>query len=218
MSEPLTAASPDRCASGYESELDLFDRKALAECPESVIGIDEEFNIFYLNHAWDAFADKNGGGESIRESWGLGSNYLKALATPVRSFYRRLFETAAASSEQRPVQHSYECSSRQLFRKFRMSVYRLPESRSVMIVNSLVIERPHGAGIAENAASLPLSDYTDGSGMIRQCCHCRRVRRPVADAVWDWIPQWVEGAPDNTSHSLCEVCFRAYYSDLSLSA
>gem|GEM_PF-7135292 len=46
---------------------------------------------------------------------------------------------------------------------------------------------------------------------IVQCIHCRRTKRPTAGSNWDWIPEWINSFPENTSHGLCEPCYGYFY-------
>lgn len=209
-------ATADRCSAGFEPALADYDRTALACDPATVIGIDPEFRIAYLNRAWDAFAEANGGQPEVEEHWNLGANYLAALPKPVRSFYERLFLSAQElGSLRRPVQHQYECSSPTVYRKFQMNAYGLPDRSGILVAHSLVIEQAHKFHPQAEEAS-ELVGYIDGDGIVKQCCHCRRIERPAEPGRWDWIPQWVEEPPDNTSHSLCNLCLHSYYSELNL--
>lgn len=86
-----------------------------------------------------------------------------------------------------------------------MQVYALPGGQGHLIVNTLIVERPHDRESRPPCAPDP-TRYSDRHGLIRQCSHCRRVQDPVAPTRWDWVPTWVERAPPNTSHGICPVC------------
>ena len=74
---------------------------------------------------------------------------------------------------------------------------------------TLRIERPHAASEAE--APPDTTTYFDANGILHQCSHCRRVQNLVAEGAWDWVPEWVEEIPRNTSHTICPPCFEYYY-------
>ena len=42
----------------------------------------------------------------------------------------------------------------------------------------------------------------------------RRIQRPGAPEIWDWVPVWVESCPRNFGHGLCRPCFQYHYGDL----
>jgi hypothetical protein len=57
-----------------------------------------------------------------------------------------------------------------------------------------------------------IDEYIDERGMVVQCCHCRRVRRPGASMVW--VELAIEPVPyPRTSHGVCEACMRIHYPD-----
>jgi len=37
------------------------------------------------------------------------------------------------------------------------------------------------------------------------CSNCRRTQRADRSG-WDWVPEWVRGAPVRVSHGICEIC------------
>lgn len=123
-----------------------FRLEELERYPATVFGLWPDFRLAYLNPAWTAFADVNGGQPSVTSTWGLGTRYLDAIAEPLRPFYERLLARAPEpGASLHPVSHQYECSSATLFRKFSMQVYALPEGAGFVIVNSLLVETPHDA-------------------------------------------------------------------------
>lgn len=196
----------------YRGLLDeLFGLDELAENPESVFAVDHEGRLVFLNPGWDRFARENGGHPQMAEAWGIGADYFSAISMPLRGFYRNLLERAPVRGETlTPRSHVYECSTASLFRQFHMQVYALPRNRGWLILNSLILERPHDR--ASHPVHPPDSErYRDAQGMIRQCSHCRRIHDPSDAARWNWVPAWVQRAPANTSHGLCPVCDRYYY-------
>ena len=94
-----------------------------------------------------------------------------------------------------------------------MIAYPLRDGRGGLVVNFLVIERPH-APTHRPAHAAELACYTDERGSLHQCMHCRRARRNTAREQWDWVPAWVALSPPNTSHGLCQSCFDFHYPEL----
>lgn len=181
--------------------------------PESVVGLWPDSRIAYVNPAWNRFAAENGGQPQIGDRWGLGAHYLDAVSDPLRPFHEGLLRRSVeqtTASEMRPVGHEYQCSSARLFRRYHMDVYALRGGQAFLIVNSLVLERPHDE--KEHKPVDPEPDLHIGEdGLLHQCSHCRLVQRAREPERWDWVPQWVERPPDNTSHTICPICFEFYY-------
>ncbi|MEP6781107.1 MAG: hypothetical protein ABJC26_14525 [Gemmatimonadaceae bacterium] len=190
-----------------------FNLAALEREPASVIGLWPDSRVAYVNKAWIAFAEKNSGNPTISEHWGIGSRYLDAIAEPLQPFYQRLFERALEANDSlHPISHQYECSSAKLFREFNMQVYSLADQQGFVIVNSLVVERPQDP--TERPAHVgDATHYLRPNGTMLQCAHCRRMQSAENPARWDWVPEWVEQSPPNTSHGICEVCAAYYYAD-----
>jgi len=207
MTEPSS-----RCDPSFEPLLEGFDREALDAHPGSVFGLSSDRRIAYVNAAWSRFAEENEGQPGIQHAWDLGASYLDAVAEPLRSFYedllRRAVEAGAASMH--PAACDYECSSAETFRMYHMDVYALHGGRGYLLVNSLVVEEPHDP--AKRAPHDPDRDaYTDPDGLIHQCSHCRRVENLRVQDRWDWVPDWVDEPPEETSHTVCTVCFEYFY-------
>jgi hypothetical protein len=183
--------------------------------PASVFGMWRDTTLAYVNPAWSAFAESNNGQPAVEREWGLGARYLDAIAEPLQPFYERLLQEApGVGMSLRPASHTYECSSADVFRRFVMQVYCLPERSGFVVVNSLVVEAPHDPA-ARPAQSPDAVRYMNTDGVIVQCSHCRRIRHAGADERWDWVPEWVEHSPRDTSHGLCPICFEYYYPDVA---
>ena len=199
-----------RCDPQFEPILSsAFNPDELDRLPAAIIGLWPDTRIAYLNPAWDEFAEQNGGKALIAERWGLGAVYLDAVAQPLRPFYRALLDSASASTDSlHPGSHDYLCPSAALYRLFNMQVYSLPAHAGYVLIHSLRIERPLDADKGETPDT---TIYFDGNGILHQCCHCRRVKNLVKDGAWDWVPEWVEEIPRNTSHTICPPCFEYYY-------
>jgi len=205
-------ASGSQCDPKFVPYIESFERAGLGDTLDAVFGLWPELTLAYLNAGWFAFAAANGGEPAISQHWGLGRSVLDAIPDPLAPFYRRAFRTALSSES--PWQHEYECSSPTNLRRFVERVYPLAGGAGLLVVNSLVVECPHprDPNVSEQPAA---RDYVDEHHLIRQCMHCRRIRRNGERRRWDWIPAWVTEPPENTSHGLCEVCFRYYYPEYS---
>lgn len=188
----------DSIVSG-ESRIDEF------EGDESVVYLlDNNLRIAYCNKAWDEFA-KHNGGVHLRRIEQVGRHVLDSTPEPLKAFYRSAFERALA--EHQPWEHLYECSSPGLYREFHMQVLPLQAPPSLVVVNSLVVEKAHELIIQPPLAAR----YRTAAGVITMCMHCRRTRRSEGPEVWDWVPDFLASPPDNVSHGLCPTCFRYYY-------
>lgn len=187
----------------------LFDVDTLDAHPGTVFAIDREGRLVYVNPAWEAFA-RNNGGDALIERWGLGANYFQALPAVLEEYFRDLFgRVPAAGTALEPATHSYECSSAGVYRRYTMLIYRLPDDAGFLVVNSLVVERPHGR---DRQVCAPAPDhYVNDNGFILQCAHCRRIRHVSEPARWDWVPDWVTDPQPNVSHGVCPVCFAYYF-------
>lgn len=103
----------------------------------------------------------------------------------------------------------YECSSPTIFRKFMMHVFPLKKTPGLLVVNSLCVERPHEASHESPCGA----GYRSSHGVVVMCSHCRRTKRSESSDHWDWVPEYVERLPPNTSHGLCNLCLEYYYSN-----
>lgn len=179
--------------------LDTLERDSATIC-----GIDANLRIFYVNPAWLAFGRDNGLTWG-HEPWMLGVELLSAVPPVLRPFYEELFERARTSSG--PVEHSYECSTPTLFRRYRLQVFRC-DADALLVAHSLLQESSHTQPSSPAIESL----YRDAQGVVSQCSHCRRVRRVgYLGGRWDWVPDFVAHIPANTSHGLCPLCSEYYF-------
>jgi len=200
-----------RCDPRFEPLLERhFSREALDRHPGSVLGLWHDLRVAFYNTAWIRFAEENDGLPAIDAKWGLGARYLDAIAAPLRPFYADLFAAASDSEDVvHPARHEYECSSAETYRRFVMDVHVLPGRTGYVVVNTLAEEHPHDARRREPRPPDPAL-YRGEDGLIRQCAHCRRIRR-ADEARWDWVPEWVDRHPGNVTHGVCEICFDYYY-------
>ena len=67
-----------------------FDLDALARQPDTIIGLDADLRLAFLNPAWFAFAEANGGGPAIARDWGLG----RCVLDPCRGAPSKNFQLA----------------------------------------------------------------------------------------------------------------------------
>ncbi len=196
----------------FDSLLRDFDLIALDQHDGSVIGVDEQLRIGFLNAGWFRFAAQNGGEPAISERWGLGANLWAAIPTPLHEFFRNLFATAVESSRTgalHPILHDYECSSPENYRSFTLSLYPLRENKGFLLVNSLRVETPWGT--ESPLPSRAEADYRAQDGMIRQCANCRRIQEAGEAQQWHHVLEWIRSSPPKTSHGMCPICLDYYY-------
>lgn len=198
-----------RIAEGFAERLaPHFVLERLESHPASVFGLLSSGHIAYVNPAWVRFARENGADTGGRP-W-IGQRYLDVIAAPLRPFYTELFALApVAGSALQPVTHVYECSTAELFRQFAMQVYKMAHDAGFIVINTLVASRPH-----DDTTRVPQAPdralYVAEDGVVVQCSHCRLIRRADASG-WDWVPDWINTIPNETSHGVCEVCLEYYY-------
>ncbi len=189
-----------------------FDVEELDQHGGSVYGLWPDLRLACFNRSWEEFARDNGGEPAISTRWGLNSSVAEAICEPLRRYYALRYSACLKGME--PWDHRYECSSPFAFRCFHMTAYPLGRREGLLVVNSLVVERPHDvAGVPAHSADDHA--YVDAHGDLHQCAHCRRVQRSDTPQFWDWIPQWVEKSPAHASHGICPVCLDYYYPDLA---
>ena len=172
------------------------------EGDESVLyALDANFHVVYCNGAWDRFASANGG-DRMTSSQVRGRSVLEAMGEPLKSFYERAFRTVRQTGQS--WEHCYECSSPELFRRFRMRVRFLPENDMLLVISSLEIECPHG--LERQPRVFDPIFYENRDGLISMCSSCRRTRQADTPESWDWVPHLIEKMPRNVTHGLCPVC------------
>lgn len=196
----------------FGSLLRNFDLDALDRHDSSVIGVDENLRIGFLNAGWFRFAAQNGGEPAISERWGLGASLWAAIPTPLQAFFGNLFATALAPGRVdalHPILHDYECSSPELYRRFTLSLYPLRQTKGLLLVNSLRVETPWAA--EARIPSPVAADYRAEGGIIRQCSNCRRVKEAGEKQQWHYVTEWIRASPPETSHGLCPICLDYYY-------
>ena len=170
--------------------------------------LDRDLRIVYCNEAWDRFAIENGGRSLLRPR-PLGVCVIDVIPPPLKRFFERAYRQVLSSGQ--VWQHSYECSSRAVYRRYRMTVHPDREAGHLVVVNSLLVDAPH-SGTEREACDPDEGIYTDRNGIVTVCCECRRTRRPGREAsVWDWVPAYVEEPPERISHGISDVCLQISY-------
>lgn len=185
----------------HHSQHDFND---LEKYPGTIYGIWANYTLAYLNQEWFCFAKENKGEPLISDKWGLGRSVLDCVSGEIRELYETKFNQCLDSKI--VWSHEYECSTDTIYRIFHQMVYPLGNREGLLIVNSLVVERPHDlkhrlAKVTEQ------SNYLDDNGFISQCAYCRRVKNQLETGRWDWVVEWVKKCPENTSHTYCPTCF-----------
>ena len=167
----------------------------------TIVALDDDSMIRWLNPAWTQFAQENGA-PNLAARFGLGASYMDGVAEPLRSFFHSAFFNVLATGD--AFTHTYECSSPTVKRVHRMHVVSL-DGHGLLIEHSLVRQAPVDLKSAEPFEA----NYRDERGFVLQCSNCRRVRG--RDGRWDWVPAWVAEMPPDTSHGLCATCASRYF-------
>jgi hypothetical protein len=187
----------------------LFDYPVpVVEADTAVIFcLDADLRITYCNPAWDRFALANGGTHLCRPT-PIGISVLDYISGPDKQYFAKQYRRVIGREE--PWERDYECSSANVYRRFRLRVVPMQKRPGLFVVNSLRVEHAHQltacAGIE--------SEYRRPDGFIVMCASCRRTRRycPGMD-VWDWVPTFVDTFPLRTTHGVCSPCRELYYPD-----
>ena len=197
----------ERIDPSFRPLLDKFGTQTLRSLSGTLYGTWPDLRLAYLGPGWFSFARGNGCGTDFDSAWGLSSSLLAGIAPPLREFYESGLVECLRSGES--WEHEYECSSDSAYRRYHQKAYPLGASEGLLITNSLVVERPHSADRRAHAPD-ELA-YVDENGFIAQCSHCRRVKNLSELERWDWVPEWVRQPRADVSHTLCPLCFGAYY-------
>ena len=170
----------------------------------TIIGTWPDFTLALMNDAWSKFAKENDGDMG---AWCLGSCILDAIPKVLLSFFREHFEMVLR--EDRPWEHTYECSTPDQQRLFHMLVFPLSAGQGLLMIHS--IRKTSRRRAATSTSTIDEYEYSDG--FFHQCVHCRRMRRTDDINIWDWLPELVRRPRLNTSHGLCQPCYAFYYCD-----
>lgn len=186
-----------------------FDFDDLERDTHSIFALTADLAFLYFNPAWFRFAQGNGGDALLTARFGLGAPFADALPAVLRGFYVEAYRSVLTSGE--PWHHDYECSSPDCFRLYHQTVYPCHDRQGLLVINSLRFDY-------EPISDLRLSHGPDRSayasrqtGLVTQCCNCRRVQREAAPDQWDWVPAWVHHMPGFITSGLCTICHSYYW-------
>ncbi|MQC17517.1 MAG: hypothetical protein DWG80_00390 [Chloroflexi bacterium] len=193
-----------RVEHGFEVLLAEFSLDQIEDEHGSVFGIFADGRLALTNTAWTRFVEENGA-PHLPADWPLGRNIYEVIPAELQSFYREGWEWAGESGH--PWSHSYECSSPDSYRRYRMTSYPIGGTAGILVVNSLVAQASWPDG---TASPLSRAEYRRADGVITQCSHCRRTEH-VASGRWDWVPEWVQRWPDDAHGALCDICSAYHY-------
>jgi len=202
----------ERADSKFLDLLKEFTWMKIEEHDSSVYGLWPDFRLAYFNPAWVRFAQDNAGDPLLWSPQCLGTSVMDVTPRELKPFYQDSFSSCLEGypKNRKPLQHEYECSSADVYRKFNMTLYSLKGSAGLLVVNSLLIETANQSK-QQHLEEFNETDYVDTNGLIHQCAHCRKIQHMESMDRWDWIPAWVKEIPENTSHGICPICFDHYY-------
>ena len=197
---------PLRVDSAFASRLPEAQARIIADSEDSIFVLDEELAIRACNAAYLRFGETNGC-TGIESRFGLGCRLTQVLPHAVCDIYLPIYLKALESGAR--VDHDYECSSPQVFRRYHQTVYPLRERRGLIVSNHLVYEVPHSW-----KASAKKPGHFDADGWLSQCACCRKVKDRSRPENWDWVPAFVESPHPRTTHTYCLTCLDFYYGHL----
>lgn len=188
----------------FKKNLSGYNLQTLDESADVIYFLDPDLNLRGYNKAWVDFARENSGGPSLQKS-ALGTNLLSVMPLNLRLFYREAYQKAIYTG--RRFDHSFQCSSAEVFRLLQQMVHPLHSGEGVMVMNTLVETHPH------SLEPLPLAarHFKPDSQIISMCGHCRKVKDQLHAEKWEWVPQALTWDPNLVSHGLCKACFAFYY-------
>lgn len=184
--------------------------QALDRSPSVSYILDAQQRFLYCNPAWDKFASSNGAPELTGETV-VGFRLFDAIPDALKDFYSHAFETVI--SAERVWEQSYECSSPDFFRKYRMRIHPMKSRSWFLVTNRLIIERGH-----QDARKPDHKKYVQDTGLITMCIHCRCANRVDSPAQWDFVPEYLQLQGKDSlilSHGFCAVCQTYYYPELA---
>ena len=198
-----------RYINNFPTKLNGIDFKTLENSKYSIYGLSEELNLIYVNPAWIHFAQENGGNDTLLENLPLGSSVIKTFyGETIKNFYTKNFMKVLETGK--PWRHEYECSSLNKFRRFHQETYPLKNGTGLIVINTITINSPM-KDKGRNSLKASGNRYLNDTNFITQCSNCRCTQRVKEPDVWDWVPEWVENMPENSSHSICPICFDYYW-------
>ena len=120
--------------------------------------VDSHCRFIYCNPAWDSFAKSNGAPELATESV-IGSDLFDAIPEVLRGVFSNAFRSVLSTGE--VWEQSYECSSPELFRMFRLRIHLLTPQNWFLVTNTLLFEKSHS-----NLGKADPKTYVDRDGLI----------------------------------------------------
>jgi len=162
-----------------------FDEQALAALGTSVVVVNADGFILWVNDGWARFAEAHGG-----PVLPIGSSYFDGISAEIRPLYESVIAEALTSGA--PREHEYVCPTPDGDRRFRLRI--LPIDRQALVLE-------HSPVVAD---ALPRA-----SSLVRQCSDCRRVHEPTTNA-WQWVA-WEAAIPPRTTHVMCPTCAGFYW-------
>jgi hypothetical protein len=192
-------AEPPQLPAAFAAQ---FDAARLYTDPATLVAIDHEGTILWLNSAWHAHAEAQASAQLIAR-FGVGTCYFDGISGELRDYYATRFKETL--ERKRVFEQLYDCSTPEQQRIMRLRA--LPVAAGgLMLEHSLAFQHP-----CAHPFLLPVdSRYLREDGLILQCSHCRRVRS-VNEPAWEWVEAWVREPPAHTSHGLCEMCAAFYW-------
>jgi hypothetical protein len=167
--------------------------------------LDSQYRLIYCNPAWDDFARLNNATQ-IRGERVIGLDLFATIPDVFKDFYRSVF---AKASTKGVWEFSYECSSPNLFRKYRMRVHFLQTRALFVVTNPPICEKPH-----RETGKADRKKYVQPNGLIMMCAHCRCSQRVDLPDRWDFVSAYLRlkgKASLGVSHGFCPVCYAYFY-------
>jgi len=192
----------------FTTLLDRTEISTLENSTDCIFAVSKDFELIYFNPRWRQFAKENNGEPQISEQYDLGSSLLNCLSDPLDDFYIKKYCKVMATGK--VWNHIYECSSPEYFREYSQLVYPLYNGQGVLVVNRLNIKIPIKKIKLDRYKPLE-HFYRHKTGIIHQCSNCRCIQRVGNPDKWDWVSDWVKQIPENTSHTICPICFDFYW-------
>ena len=197
-----------RFSDDFPFQLMGLDFQTLEDSKHSIYGVDKDLNLIYINPAWMKFAEENGSASDVLKKYPLGSPMINAIGgKKVKKHYLMNYFKALQTGV--VWQHEYECSAEKIYRKFHQGVYPLKDGNGLVIINSLMVERPIKGEKKMTYDGIQIYNQPDGT--ITQCSNCRHCQRSDNSLEWDWVPEYVRNMPQNVSHSICPTCFDYFW-------
>ncbi|XOV91079.1 MAG: hypothetical protein ACFHWX_12800 [Bacteroidota bacterium] len=198
-----------RYASDFQERLTKFDFNTLEESVDTIYALNSNLEFIYFNPQYIKFAQENGFKGDILEKFPIGSSIGQVLKGDVlREFYLQNYQKSL--SENVPWTFEYKCSTPSIFRAYQQRTYPIVESECIVILNSLIAERPIREVFTHDHE--PNEEiYLQTNGLIYQCSNCRRTQQSKDSEKWDWVSKYIEKMSLKISHGICPLCFDYYW-------